>query len=81
MGGKDADEDGGATGDAIPFRANTVECVATASRIGVNPGESSGFTAVGATVIDLVHGLVTSSPMGAATVLIWGLWAAAPGRC
>jgi hypothetical protein len=47
----------------------------------VHPSESSGFTAVGATAIHLVHGLVTSSPMGAASVLVWGLWAAAPGRC
>ena len=81
MGGEDAEEDGGATGDAVPLRANAVECVATASRIGVHPSESSGFTAVGATAIHLVHGLVTSSPMGAASVLVWGLWAAAPGRC
>ena len=38
------------------------------------------YPAIGAISVYLVHGLVISLPIGAAGVLIWGFWAAAPGR-
>lgn len=77
----EAEEEGGAAGDAVPFRANTIGCVETAARIGVHLSERARLTAIGAIAVDMVHGVVTSSPIGAAGVPMWGFWAAAPGRC
>ena len=80
--GRRLSEDGGAAGHAVPFRANARRIPRSSCPDRGGPERTLlSAAAIGAMAVDLVHGLVTSSPMGAAGVPIGGFWAAVPGRC